>query len=190
MSLARILQDGYREALRSMVMGTSPESLARARETAFIKRLLEGFSSQYSAEEYRVFCQLARGNRADFGSESLLGDIAVCRIAESSGGERKRQNFRYVSALIWQVEIDFSREWRRAIYAINRLNCGAAENKLFISAQAQRGGDARLRTLLGPLEAGPGEAYIALIPHPRDWETSEKAPQLWHLRDGQWIETT
>lgn len=188
MSIVRIFHAGYRDARSALVMGTTPGSLARAREIAFIKRLVEGFRSQYSRDEYRVFCGLTRGNRAEFGTESLLGDIAVCRIAKSSADGCAERTFRFVSALVWQIEIELSSDWRRGIYAINRLNCGAAENRLFISAQPSRGSDTRRETFRVPLAAGAGEAYIGLVPNPCTWEDSEDSPRLWHLREGRWVE--
>ena len=187
MDIARLIDDAYRGARRSLVMGTSPASLARARERSFIRRLLAGFESHCQADDLRIFSDYIRGNQAEFGSERLLGDIAICSIAEGMTSGRDAKPFQFVKGLVWLVELDFSREWRRELNAINRLNCGAAENRLFIGAMPASGSGESLQTLLAPCAGGVGQAYISLIPHPAEWDSCDEPPGVWRLRDGQWV---
>ncbi len=186
MIIRRIIDDSYRKAVRALVMGTSPQALARARERAFVKSLVAEFQEAFSDADIRVFSAYGRRNFRDFGAEKLLSDIAVGRVAKSATGGRDSQDFHFVSELLWQVEIDFSRDWRPAIYAINRLNGGAAADKLLVGARLPRGADDYMQTLRVPFAAGGGRAHLALIPHPADWEANEATPTIWQLIDGEW----
>ncbi len=190
MIIRRILDDSYRSAIKALVMGTSPEALARARERAFVKSLVAEFQEAFSDADIRVFSAYGRRNFRDFGAEKLLSDITVGRVAESATVGRDPQDYHFVSELLWQAEIDFSRDWRRAIYAINRLNGGAAADKLLVGARLPRGVDDYLGTLRAPFAASGGTAHLALIPHPADWGTSEATPAIWRLSDGEWEELT
>ena len=190
MTIRRIIDASYRSAVKALVMGTSPAALARARERAFVKSLVLEFQAAYTDDDIRVFSAYGQRNFRDFGSEKLLSDIAVGRIEESCASGRDTQNFLFVAALLWQIEIDLSREWRHAIYAVNRLNCGSAENKLLLAARLPRGEDDYLQTLRAPFAAGSGAAHVALIPHPAEWEASEDAPAVWSMTDGEWVEAS
>lgn len=167
-------------------MGTSPQALARARERAFVKSLVAEFEATFSHDDIRVFSAHGRRNFRDFGAEKLLSDITVGRVAESAASGRDPQEFCFVSELLWQIEIDFSRDWRSAIYAINRLNGGAASDKLLVGAPPPTGVDDYLETLRVPFAAGAGRAHLALIPHPAEWDSSEAAPTIWRLTQGDW----
>ena len=140
----------------------------------------------FTEEDVRVFSAYGRGNRADFGTEALLHDMTVCRIAFGETAERKPEPFLYIAALIWQVEFDFSCRWQRALAAINRLNAGGAENKLLIAAKLESGRDSYLNTLVAPFAAGAGVQHLALIPHPSEWDRSDERPEVWRLADGEW----
>ena len=186
MSIQEILRDSYQRTLKALVMGTSPESLARARERAFVKALATAFEGRFEGEEFRVFSAYGRGNRADFGGEQLLFEIEVCRVAAASSAGRKKESFYIVREALWQVEIDLSQDWRRVVFAMNRLRCGAAENKLVIAAAPGAGQESFLKTLEEP-GAGCGEAfYLATIPHPRDWEDDEEGLKIWQFAEGEW----
>lgn len=185
-----ILRDSYQNTLKALVMGTSPESLARARERAFVKALATQFEARYEGEEFRTFSLYGRGNLADFGGEQLLFDIEVCRVASASSAQRKKETFYVVREALWQVEIDLSQDWRRVVFAMNRLRCGAAENKLVIAAAPRTAQDNFLKTLEQP-DAVPGEKfYLATIPHPRDWEDDEETLMIWQFAEGEWQAVT
>ena len=186
MNIRRMIDDSFDEASRAFVMGTSPATLNRARERAFRKSLAEQMQAAFADEDARVFSTYGRGNRADFGTEALLHDMTVCRIAQGETAERKPERFFYIAALIWQVEFDFSCQWQRALAAINRLNEGAAANKLLVAAQLESGRDSYMKTLAAPFAAGPGIQHLALIPHPSEWGRSDEQPEVWQLREGEW----
>ena len=188
MNIRNMIDESYDEACRALVMGTSPATLNRARERAFHKSLAEQMQAAFGEDDIRVFSAYGRGNRADFGREALLHGMTVCRIAQGETAERKPERFAYIAALIWQVEFDFSRQWQRALAAVNRLNEGAADNKLLVAAQLDSGRESYLNTLATPFAAGAGAQHLALIPHLSDWGRSDERPEVWYLQEGKWTE--
>ena len=186
MHIARAIDQAYRGASQALVMGTSPSALARARERAFAKRLIELLLASNSDDDIRAFSQLARGNKVDFGSETLLSAITVARVGSSQASNSGSESFVYLAGLIWQIEIEFSRDFQRLVYAINRLNCGAAENKLLICARASHGAADIKASLREPFSAGSGNAYLAFVPHPAEWDASDEMTAVWQLVDGAW----
>ena len=190
MRLQDIINRSYHAATRALVMGTSPDALARARERAFAKALVDQLSSEFAGDDIRVFSQFARGNRRDFGTERLLSDICVCRVGAGQTGGRQSQEFLFVAEVLAQVEIEFSREWQREVQALNRLIGGAADAKLLVAALPSRGRAESLQSLQAPFAAIPGAASLALIPHPAEWDAAEAEPEVWRLDDGEWIDSS
>ena len=190
MNIRRVIDESYSGAAKALVMGTSPAALARARERTFVKALADRLQREYSGDDIRVFSQFGRGNRSDFGTEQLLSDICVCRVGAAQTGGRQSREYLYVAEVIAQVEIELSREWRREVQALNRLIAGSAADKLLVAALPSRGSAESLKTLLAPFAAVSGAAGLALIPHPSDWETTDAAPQVWRLDEGEWIEAS
>ncbi len=190
MDIARLIDSSFNEAVKALTMGTSPSSLVRARERAYIKALIAHLQREFAAENIRVFAPSQRGNTADFGTNQLLFDIAVCRVEAGESAERKPEDFLYIAEALWQIEVDFSREWRSALQAINRLNCGGAAGKLLIATCPSARQTRFLNTLRTPARACPGNLYLALVPHPADWDDSESGPQVWQIVEKEWVETT
>ena len=190
MNIQDILRDSYHQSQKALVMGTSPQSLARARERAFVKSLAAQFEARYAAQNCRVFSVYGRGNRADFGSEQLLFDIEVCRAAAATSAHRHQQSFFVVTEALWQVAIDLSRDWRQVVYAMNRLRCGAAANKLVIAAAPKDAPDSFLKTLAQACPGDDGAFYLATMPHPRDWEEDDGRLELWQIAAGAWQSVT
>ena len=190
MNIARLIESSFNEAVKALTMGTSQSSLVRARERAYIKTLIAHLQCEFDSEDLRLFASSKRGNAADFGTNHLLYDIAVCRIGTGKTAERKAEDFLYIAEAIWQIEVDFSRDWRTAIHAINRLNCGAAANKLLISSILARGNERLLHTLGRPASARSGTMYLALVPHPADWDDVDSAPRVWQMVEGDWVKRT
>ncbi len=188
MNIRRLIDESYLVAVKALVMGTSPQALARARERAFVKALADQLQSEYAGDDMRVFSRFGRGNRRDFGAEQLLSDICVCRVDRGQTGGRQSQDFLYVADVLAQVEIELSRDWRREVQALNRLVGGSAAVKLLVTARPSRDSAEVLATLLAPFAAVAGAASLALIPHPADWETTEAAPQVWRLDDCEWTQ--
>ena len=190
MNIARLIDSSFSEAVKALTMGTSQSALVRARERAYIKTLIAQLQREFETEGLRVFASSQRGNAADFGTNHLLHDIAVCRIGAGKTAERKSEDFLYIAEAIWQIEVDFSREWRAALFAVNRLNCGAAANKLLISSILARGNERLLHTLRTPAAACSDTMYLALVQHPADWEDDDGTPGVWQMVEGEWVKRT
>ena len=188
MNVAQLIKSSFREAAGALAMGTSAATLERARRRVFVKALAVQLQRQFAEEDLRVFSEFGRGNLRDFGTEALLYDISVCRVASGSTAMRQSEEFSFVREAIWQIEVDFSRSWRGAIDAINRLNCGSASMKLLVAAEVGSRNESLLKTLAEPFAAGTGAQYVALIPHPVDWGETELRPRVWRLDDGNWVE--
>ena len=186
MNISRIIESSFNEAVKVLTMGTSRSALFRAREHAYVKSLIALLQSEYHNEDQRVFASASRGNANDFGTNHLLYDIAVCRIGAGRTAERKPEDFLYIAEALWQIEVDLSREWRSAIHAVNRLNCGAAADKLLIVSSLAQGNERLLNTVRAPAAAGMGRLHIAFVPHPDDWDDDTGAPQVWRLAEDGW----
>ncbi len=187
MNIADIVTGSFRDATAALVMGTSAATLARARERALLKALAARLRAARPAADLRVFAADGRAG-APAISGAQLYDISICRVESGSSAGRQPQEFHFIREALWQIELDFSREWRGALRAVSRLNCGAAAGKLLIACPPpNRGSD--FRQTLAPPFAGSGERYLACIPHPSDWDDSEASPQVWRLEAGAWLDT-
>jgi hypothetical protein len=188
MNIQHIINASFNDATKSMVMGTSPQSLARARERVWIKTLSTHLTYALGEDNYRVFSAYNRGNADHFGTEQLLYDIQVCRVGLTTTADKKKKELHYIQAALWQIETDFSREIHQAVYAFNRLVTGNGENKLFIGAQLKTGRDTYINTLKASAAACMGNVYLALIPHPEDWDDSDHPIDVWQFTDGDWVD--
>ena len=188
MNIARLVESSFHEAVKALTMGTSRSSLVRARERAYVKALIAHLQREFDGDDHRVFASSQRGAAADFGANRLLHDVTVCRIGAGETAARKPEDFVYIAEALWQIEVDFSRAWRPALYALNRLNCGAAADKLLIASSLDRGAERFLNSLRGPGSACQGRLHLALVPHPADWDDATGAPQTWQLQESLWVE--
>ncbi len=188
MNIARLIESSFIEATKALTMGTSSRSLARARERSFAKALIAQFQREFDGDDHRVFATALRGNATDFGANQLLYDIAVCHIGAGETAERKSEDFHFIARALWQIEIDFSREWRQTLYAINRLNCGGAADKLLITSRLARSQAQFLNTFRAPGAAVEGRLHLAFVPHPADWDDDDALPQVWRIDAGEWEE--
>jgi hypothetical protein len=188
MNIKTTINASFNEAIKSMVMGTSPQSLARARERVWIKALSTHLANALGENKVRVFSAYQRGNTDNFGAEQLLYDIQVCRVGITTTADKKKDELHYIEASLWQIETDFSREIRQAVYAFNRLVTGNAEHKLLIGAQLKTGRDTYINTLKALAGACSGTVHLALIPHPEDWDDDDHPIDVWQFTDGEWAE--
>lgn len=188
MNIKHLINYSFNDATKSMVMGTSPTALARARERSYMKTLITHLEDSLGGDDVRVFSAYQRGNMDDFGTEHLLYDIQVCKIATTETADRKKDPLTYIQSALWQIETDFSQDITSAIYAFNRLVTGNAENKLFIGAQRSTGRDTYINTLKASAKACSGAVYLALIPHPAQWNEDEHEVTVWQFADDEWNE--
>jgi hypothetical protein len=188
MNIQHIINTSFNDATKSFVMGTSSQSLTRARERVWIKMLSTHLADALGEHDCRVFSAYNRGNIEDFGTEQLLYDIQVCRVGVTTTADKKKEQLHYIQASLWQIEIDFSRGIHPAIFAFNRLVTGNAENKLLIGAHLKTGRNTYIGTLKASAMACSGNVYLALIPHPEDWDDDDLSIDVWQFIDGDWGE--
>ncbi len=188
MNIRHLINYSFNDAIKSMVMGTSPTALARARTRAYMKSLVSHLQDNLGADDVRIFSQYNRGNLDDFGTEHLLYDIQVCKVATTETADRKKEPLSYVQASLWQIETDFSQEIMPSIYAFNRLVTGNGENKLFIGAQLSTGRDTYIKTLKASAKACSGNVFLALIPHPTQWDEDDHDVTVWQFDGDNWEE--
>lgn len=187
MKIRHTINYSFNDALKVMVMGTSPEALVKARERVWVKTLATQLEDELGGDDVRVFTAYNRDNVEDYGADQLLNDIQVCRISKTTTADKKKEEILYVHASLWQVEIDLSRDLPHAVYAFNRLVIGNSENKLFVGAQMVSH-ETYINTLIAPAQACSGRVHLALIPHPEDWDDDEHPINVWQLVDGKWEE--
>ncbi len=147
------------------------------------------FQRWYSGEsDVRVFTQSDRKNRPEFGCNELLYDITVARTAMVPA-PRHKKDLRYISEVLWQIESEFKRDGREALFDFNKLVLGAAQYKLFIGPDTHDP-DGILRSLLAPAKACTGRVYAAMVAHPDRWDKPFMSARLWEFSElqQQWHE--
>ncbi len=186
MKIAGLIGASYRAASRALVLGTSPAALARARERVFVKSLARHLLAECRGGELRVFHRHGRGNQSDFGAEQLLHAISLCRVEQARGDQGQTAEFRYIAGCLWQIEVDFSGDWRAAVHAISRLTTGAADCKALVAAHPEPSDSSWRDALKAAAMACPGDFHLALLPPPADWEAGDDAPACWRLEGAEW----
>ena len=181
--------------LRSSYVATKPRSPAgrragprlRSLSQKWVDQLARQFQRKYPVNlGYRVFWLGNPENRADFGLNELLFDIAVCRVSRAKSAVHDK-DLRLVSQSIWQVESEFAKNSRQALFDFNKLVMGESVYKLFIAPLV-----APMKEFLGvlatPAQYCSGTLFVAMVPHPRDWGRYQPSDiSLVKYRNGKWI---
>ncbi len=184
MDIKRVLEASYHDALRALAMGTSAAALARARERVFVKALARQLLASCPDESARVFHSYGQDWRAVFGVDGAPGEIRLCRMGSAEPKQRQSQPSEFVAQTVWLAAVDFSRDAPSALRAVNRLNSGAAQNKLLVLARPERGEAALLELLKQPF-AGD-KSFVAMLPQPATWDEPHDAPTIWQLQADEW----
>lgn len=164
-----------------------PIQVNHARSRAWVDAVALTFREYFAADlSVRVFTQTDPLNRADFGCNELLYDVTVARTATVLSHHQKKQ-LSYVSKVLWQVESEFARNARQALFDFNKLVLGSAEQKLFIGPYVYDP-EAFLRTLLPAATSCSGQVYAALVSHPDRWYNSDPMMRVWSLGEARWDE--
>jgi hypothetical protein len=122
--------------------------------------------------KYRVFSKYYdQENKADFKLDEFLFDIHVCEIGDWVS-QRQSQSLKYVSKSIWQIESEFAKDTREAFIDFSKLVTGNAENKLFIGP-ITNDPYAFIKDLVEVAKFCTGKVYLALLPHPSEWEKEQ-----------------
>ena len=168
------------------MFGTSEKALHQARGRVWVKTLARTLQQQLKDEDIRVFYRGNHENEAEFGVKKFLYDVHACRVVTSEA-TKTQPEFAYIQQSLWQIESTLSQELTRAVSDFNKLVAGSAENKLFVST-VQVNPQPFVDALLPLAKSCTGTVYLALIPHPKDWENPDYEIPIWQL-DGEAWET-
>jgi len=184
MDLYTTLETAFRESSMTPITASGPRQLHSMRARIWVERLAANLRNQYPDDAVRVLSKYDSTNRKEFGLNELLYDILVCRVnTASSKGHGKP--FFYVEDVLWQIESEFARDRRHALYDFNKLVLGAGQNKLFVGPQVHDN-SSYLQTLLPAAKACGGNVFVALVPHPRDWGNGVGLISLWKYGGENW----
>jgi hypothetical protein len=187
MDLKNILQTALvRAILKDDPKGDLGE-VHRDRSWRWIHALATEFQSEYPLEGgFRVFWAGNVHNRSDFGLEEFLFDISVCEVSSVRSAQRGL-DLLFIKNAVWQVESELEKDSKKAIQDFGKLVVGSAQNKLFIAPLVSKEKEF-LRVLREPASHCSGSAYLAMIPHPREWKENEALTKLWKLVEAIWVE--
>lgn len=155
------------------------------RSRAWVAALADAFRVHYRGDpDVRVGSKHDPSNRREFGLNELLYDVLVCRVGTAPAANNPSP-LTYVREALWQVESEFARDSRQAVYDLNKLVLGAAPHKLLVGPQVSD--EARfLAALLPAARCCSGEVYVALVPHPAQWDACEAKVRVWQFVQGEW----
>ena len=143
--------------------------LHAARSRDFVAALGDQLGALCADEpDVRVFTKHDERNRGEFGMNELLYDVTVCRTATvDSAAQGKRLH--YITAPIWHVESELAKDSRQALFDFNKLVLGAALLNLFVGPLVHDAASF-LDVLRAPAPYCAGRVFVALIPHPSEWD--------------------
>lgn len=157
------------------------------RSTAFVEALAVGIEAEFQRDDVRVFRKTQRADLFDRGGggrrSEFLFDALACLIGYVRAPVHpEARPIGFVRAPLVQVESEFALDLTKTCEDFSKLVCGSAPQSLFVGPLSSRP-----ENYLAPLgEIAPhvkGECFVALVPHPSNWERAVVSPQLhrWHL---------
>ena len=159
----------------------------RNRSKNFVESLAAEFRQRYAErDDVAVFSKHYEANRKRHGLNELMYDVAVCetrRVSSSTG----RTDLTYVSSLVVAIESEMAKDSRQALYDFSKLVMGNARTNLFVGPQVAD--ESSYLDALGPAaDCCLGETFVALIPHPAQWQNDEKTDvRLWRRVPQKWM---
>jgi hypothetical protein len=188
MRVTELIQKAFGEARSApLPSGYNRQRLHQKRSEAWVKALARHLQqTEYPRERFRVFSKYDDTNQEDFGLNELLFDVCVCEVGRAPSAKGTKQ-IAYVKRGIWQVESEFAKDTRAAVLDFSKLVLGSAPNKLFIGP-ALKGKEAEgfTRALLPVAQCCSGRVFLALVPHPEDWDKGLVPEAFILARDG-WV---
>jgi hypothetical protein len=183
--IASVVRTAFAKAKGEEVRSDAPGHPHHERSRLWVEALADEFRRTYADDpSVRVFSKHHDGNRRDFLLNELLHDVAVCRVVSVPAAVHK-QDLLYVAEALWQVESEFARDSHQAIVDFSKLVIGSAHSKLFIGPQV-RDNESFIQVLAPAAAATSGDVFLALLPHPASWDSSDANPLLWRFSNGAW----
>lgn len=184
-ALLSLLQKSFRVARQRAPSATSLQEEHRSRSRAWVASVASAFRDVYSADpDVAVLWQQDDTHRGQFGRNELLHDITVVRH-RTVPAPRQRKTLSYISQVLWQVESEFARDGREALFDFNKLVLGSASYKLFIAPDVSKV-QPFIETLLPAARVCTGTVFLSMVPHPARWAEPEASVRLWRLELDQW----
>ena len=132
---------------------------------------------------------MSSAHRRQLGLNELLFDVTVCgtRVTPSAVAGR---SLTYLTGNLWAVESEFARDSRKAIFDFNKLVLSAADQKLFVGPAVAD--EESFLAVLGPVaDCCTGGVFVALVPHPDEWDAiPQLACRAWTRAGGKWVPVT
>jgi hypothetical protein len=166
--------------------GVTLGSRHRNRSKNFVECLAAELRQRYSQrDDVAVFSKHYEGNRKRHGLNELMYDVAVCETRQV-GSASGRAQLTYVSAMLVAIESEMARDSREALYDFSKLVMGRAETNLFVGPHVAD--EAAYLAALGPAaDCCTGETFVALVPHPDEWQGDGRVDvRLWRRSAGSW----
>lgn len=178
-----IIQDSLVAANAMPDEGNDERLIHRNRSKNFVESLA-GALRQYYLNNDAVFVLSKHHDkhRLDFGLNELLYDVLVCKTSQVPSS-LENEVLTYVTKALWQIESEFARNSREAMYDFNKLVLGSSENKLFIGPQVSDE-DSFLRPLVEPARHCLSNTLVALVPHPSEWKRATLEVHCWVFNNG------
>jgi len=183
-TIPNLLRSALTTAMGTPIDAATRQALHARRSRAWVAALADAFRGHYRDDpDVRVLSKHDPSNQREFGLNELLYDVLVCRVGTTPAAT-KPATLTYVREALWQVESEFARDSRQAIYDLNKLVLGAARQKLFVGPQVSDEAGF-LAALLPVARCCSGEVYMALAPHPAQWDACKAVVRVWRLVDGE-----
>ena len=182
-----LVQNALATALMCPDDGATLGAAHRNRSRNFVESLAAELRQRYAERhDVAVFSKHYEGNRKRHGLNELMFDVAVCetRQVPSATG---RTELTYVSSMLVAIESEMARDSREALYDFSKLVMGRAETNLFVGPLVSDEG--AYLTALGPAaDCCSGDTFVALVPHPDQWQSDGAADvHLWQRSVGNWV---
>jgi hypothetical protein len=171
--LQKMLHDGIRGALADEQRQQDRGATNRARSQHFIEHLGSHLRGTLTGGDVRVLTRGNEANRRELGLNELLFDVLACR-GTTTPATRSGRPLWHVTRGLWAIESEFSRDSRAAVVDFNKLVLADCDSKLFIGPRGDHENDL-VATLAGPAAHCRGATYLALVPHPEGWTSSNFA---------------
>ncbi len=179
-------KSSFKEAKKAQDSDLTPQDLHKKRSQEWVKVLAQNFRKYYSNKDdaVSVFSKDFGEHRTEFKVNELLYDIAVCRVGKTPSAQ-KGTPLTYIQEALWVVESEMVKDSHEAIIDFSKLVMGSARNKLFIGPKVNNQGNFN-KVLLAPAGHCCGSVYLAIIPHPEDWDKRDDEPEVFIFSGGSW----
>jgi hypothetical protein len=189
MKLKTILENGFIQARREPDFGRVPGEVHWNRSQCFVEKVGQLLKAVLPADGYAVFHGRCLDNRTEFDRNEFLCDIAVYRTARLPD-EMFLGNTPFICAMEWCIESEFEEsDQREMLKDFSKLLVVDAHDKLYIAPMNEK--REWFRTMLHHVAKSNrrGNIWLAQMPHPRDWRTSDDSVALFGHGDIDWEPT-